>query len=194
MPGSDDKPVTMTAGRVLGLFQAHHAAWSGSVQFREAIAAIERTITEGAAQAAVVLAEERGWKTSLLGLAPHADIPLHDHPHGRGLLYIEKGSVSVGHYDILARPPGGRTAILADRGSMLLAAGGRDWFGRRRHNLHTLQAGDAGTIIFSVRQTVGEPADVLRYACPDVPGGTSPGTRVAIVIPPGNRRSAPELD
>lgn len=193
-PGSDNRPVTMTAGDVLGLFRSHHAAWSGSAQFREGIAAIGRAIAEGAGQAAVVLAEGAGWKTALLGLASRSAIPLHDHPNTRGLLYVEAGSVNVGHYDMLARPRAGRAVILADRGSSLLEAGDHDWFGKRRHNLHSLEAGGTGALIFSVRQTLDEPADALLYACLDVPGGTAPGTRLAVAVPPGGRRKIAELD
>lgn len=165
------------------------------MQFRQAVAEIKQQLASGTAQqAAVILAEERGWRTALMGLAPRAGIPLHDHPRTRGMLLVEAGSVAVRRYDVAFRPPHGRMVRLNERGSDTLRAGDHDWIGRTRHNLHTLEAGNEGALIFSVRHTLGPPEEASLYACIDAPGTSDPAIRLAIVVAGRRHRERVQLD
>ena len=179
-----DTPERMTKGRLLQLFGAYHAAWSARTQFRQAVVDIGREIEAGTThQAAVVLAEDAGWRTALLGLSKRAEIPLHDHPHARGLLLVDAGTVELERFDVVDRTPHGRSATLTCRGSVTLGAGDHDWIGKRFRNLHGLRAGDDGALIFSIRQVNGSPEKPSLYALIETGGTLNPATQVAIVIP-----------
>jgi hypothetical protein len=183
----------MTKRRLLQLFGVYHAAWSARTQFRRAVADIGRQIEAGTtSQAAVVLAEDAGWRTALLGLSARAEIPLHDHPHTRGLLFVVAGTVTMERFDVVARTPQGRSVALACRGSVTLGAGDHDWIGKRYRNLHGLRAGNDGALIFSIRQVAGPPENPSLYARIETGDISNPVTQVAIVISnnKGNGRGA----
>jgi hypothetical protein len=188
-----DTPARMTKGHLLRLFGTYHAAWSARTQFRQAIADIGRLIEAGkTSQAAVVLAEDAGWRTALLGLSARAEVPVHDHPHTRGLLFVEAGTVALERFDVVDRTPRGRSVALACRGSVTLGAGDHDWFGKSYRNLHGLRAGNDGALIFSIRQVAGPPENPSLYARIETGDTLKPVTQVAIVIPSdkGNGRGA----
>jgi hypothetical protein len=136
---------------------ARHASWKEQPQYQQAIEHIrQRLATPGCTEQAVVLEEREGWRTALLGLAPHSELPPHDHPHTRGILQVVEGAATLHHYGIVARPESSRAVLLEDRGPERLTNGQCSLFGRRLRNLHKLSSGGEVTIIFSIRECLRE--------------------------------------
>ena len=161
----------MTKGRLLAAVHEQRRAWLMSAPGQSAERELHLEIQEtGKKQASRLIAEQDGWRVSLLALGNGASIPVHDHPGCRALLRLEKGAVEIRHFDVIERSANGRSAVLAIHDTGRLKCGDYDWIGLHRRNLHSLESQADFSLIFSVRQCVQAPTAKAMYAFVRQPG------------------------
>ena len=139
-------------------------SWITSPQYEAGLAQIDQLLARSTSRwAGHTLYESSDWRVALFGMAPWAELPLHDHPGTRGLVHVVDGTVRVNRFEIGRARSSTRFAELRHRGSRHLVTGDSEVFGRRYHNIHALQAGAERTLILSARNRLGAEREGSLY-------------------------------
>ncbi len=117
------------------------------------------------------LAEDTGYRLSLLAIHPDRSIPLHDHPGIHGAQRCLEGALLVRQFDLAAQqPPGPNLTLLRPAGQLRLTGRRTATLTPTLANIHAMQAERAPTVLLSVQ--------ILRAGAPlpswYFPTGSSP--------------------
>ena len=138
--------------------------WITSPAYDAGLARIEQLLARPDSRwASHTLHESASWRVALFGMAPRAELPIHDHPGTRGLLHVIDGEVRIIRFEIGRARSSTRFAELRHRGSRHVVAGDSEVFGRRYRNIHALQTGARRTFILSARNRLGAEREACLY-------------------------------